>query len=55
MSQEDKERNHYVAMEPEIPKTKKGIEKAIDKFIADLNPLEDEAYDFEAYNSHAAL
>jgi hypothetical protein len=43
MSQEDKERNHYVAMEPEIPKTKKGIEKAIDKFIADFNPLEDEA------------
>ena len=43
MSQEEKEGNHYVAIEPEIPKTKKGIEKAIDKFIADFSPLEDEA------------
>lgn len=43
MSLEEKEGNHYIAIEPEIPKTKKGIEKAIDKFIADFSPLEDEA------------
>ena len=43
MSQEEKQDNHYIAIEPEIPKTKKGIEKAIDKFIADFTPLEDEA------------
>jgi hypothetical protein len=42
-SQEEKEDNHYVPIEPEIPKSKKGIEKAIDKFIADFSPLEDEA------------
>ena len=43
MSLEEKEGKHYIAIEPEIPKTKKGIEKAIDKFIADFSPLEDEA------------
>ena len=43
MSLEEKEGNLYIAIEPEIPKTKKGIEKAIDKFIADFTPLEDEA------------
>ncbi len=43
MSLEEKEGNHYIAIEPEIPKTKKGIEKAIDKFIADFSHLEDEA------------
>ena len=43
MSLEEKEGNLYIAIEPEIPKTKKGIEKAIDKFIADFSPLEDEA------------
>jgi len=38
MSQEDKIDNHYTAILPEIPKTKKGIDKAIDVFINDFNP-----------------
>lgn len=36
MSQEDKIDNHYTAILPEIPKTKKGIDKAIDVFINDF-------------------
>ena len=38
MSQEDKIYNHYAAILPEIPKTKKGIDKAIDVFINDFTP-----------------
>lgn len=38
MSQEEKIDNHYTAILPEIPKTKKGIEKAIDVFINDFTP-----------------
>jgi len=38
MSQEDKIDNHYTAILPEIPKTKKGIDKAIDVFINDFTP-----------------
>lgn len=41
MSQEDKVQNHYVAITPEIPKTKKDIDKAIDLFIKDFTPDED--------------
>lgn len=43
MSQEEKESNYYIPIEVETPKSKKGIEKAIDRFIADFSPLEDEA------------
>ena len=38
MSQEDKRAEHLTAIHPEIPKTKKGIDKAIDVFINDFNP-----------------
>ena len=38
MSQEDKRAEHLTAILPEIPKTKKGIDKAIDVFINDFNP-----------------
>lgn len=38
MSEQDKIDNHYLPITPEIPKTKKGIEKAIDEFINDFNP-----------------
>ena len=38
MSQEEKIDNHYTAILPEIPKTKKGIDKAIDVFINDFTP-----------------
>lgn len=38
MSQEEKIANHYTAILPEIPKTKKGIDKAIDVFINDFTP-----------------
>lgn len=41
MSLEEKNENLYLPIQPEIPKTKKGIEKAIDKVIADSMPLED--------------
>lgn len=41
MSQEDKIYNHYTAILPEIPKTKKGIDKAIDVFINDFTPDND--------------
>ena len=41
MSQEDKIYNHYTAILPEIPKTKKGIDKAIDVFIKDFTPDND--------------
>ena len=38
MSQEEKIHNYYTAILPEIPKTKKGIDKAIDVFINDFTP-----------------
>ena len=41
MSLEEKLDNHYLPITPEIPKTKKGIEKALDEFINDYTPLED--------------
>jgi hypothetical protein len=42
MSREDKEANHYIPLQPVIPKNKKGVDKAIDNFILDFKPLEDE-------------
>ena len=41
MSQEDKRAEHFTAILPEIPKTKKGIDKAIDVFINDFDPDKD--------------
>ena len=41
MSQEDKRAEHFTAILPEIPKTKKGIDKAIDVFINDFTPDND--------------
>ena len=41
MSLEEKRSNHYIMIEIDIPKTKKSIDKAIDKFIKDFTPLED--------------
>jgi hypothetical protein len=41
MSQEEKIENWYTAILPEIPKTKKGIDKAIDTFINDYTPETD--------------
>lgn len=38
MSLEEKIDNHYTAILPEIPKTKKGLDKAIDVFIKDFTP-----------------
>lgn len=38
MSQEEKIDNYYTAILPEIPKTKKGIDKAIEEFIKDMQP-----------------
>ena len=38
MSLEEKIDNHYTAILPEIPKTKKGLDKAIDVFINNLTP-----------------
>lgn len=41
MSLEELKDNHYTAILPEIPKTKKGIDKAIEKFIKDMQPEKD--------------
>ena len=41
MSQEEKINNHYTAILPEIPKTKKGIDKAIEEFIKEMHPEKD--------------
>jgi len=49
MSQEDKLENYYLPITPEIPKTKKGIEKAIDTFINDFSPLEDNGEELLSY------
>jgi len=49
MSQDEKESNHYIPIEVEIPKSKKGIEKAIDRFIADFSPLEDKGEELLSY------
>lgn len=38
MSQEDKIANCYTAILPDVPKTKKGIDKAIEEFIKDMQP-----------------
>jgi len=38
MSQEDKIANYYTAILPDVPKTKKGIDKAIEEFIKDMQP-----------------
>ena len=49
MSQEDKIYNHYTAILPEIPKTKKGIDKAIDVFINDFTPDNDNGDELLGY------
>ena len=49
MSQEDKIDNHYTAILPEIPKTKKGIDKAIDVFINDHTPETDNGEELLEY------
>jgi len=49
MSQEDKIDNHYTAILPEIPKTKKGIDKAIDTFINDFTPDTDNGEELLEY------
>lgn len=41
MSPEELIENHFVAILPEIPKTKKGIDQAIDNFIKDMKPEKD--------------
>jgi len=41
MSQEEKIDNHYTAILPEIPKTKKGIDKAIEGYIKEMTPEKD--------------
>ena len=38
MSQEDKIANCYTAILPDVPKTKKGIDKALEEFIKDMQP-----------------
>ena len=49
MSQEEKEGNHYVAIEPEIPKAKRDIDKAIDTFINDFQNKEDRGAELLEY------
>lgn len=49
MSQEDKIDNHYTAILPEIPKTKKGIDKAIDEFIKSFTPDTDSGEELLEY------
>lgn len=49
MSQEEKINNHYTAILPEIPKTKKGIDKAIDVFINDHTPETDNGEELLEY------
>ena len=51
MSLEEKINNHYTAILPEIPKTKKGIDKAIDVFINDHTPDTDNGEELLVYLS----
>lgn len=48
-SQEEKINNHYTAILPEIPKTKKGINKAIDEFIKNFTPDTDNGEELLEY------
>ena len=41
MSQEELKDNLFIEILPEIPKTKKGVDKAIEEFIKDMRPEED--------------
>jgi hypothetical protein len=49
MSQEEKMGNHYLPIAPDIPKTKKGVDKAIDTFINDFSPLLDNGEELLSY------
>lgn len=49
MGQEEKIDNHYTAILPEIPKTKKGIDKAIEEFIKDMKPEKDNGEELLEY------
>ena len=49
MSLEENIYNHYTAILPEIPKTKKGIDKAIDVFIKDFTPDTDNGEELLEY------
>ena len=49
MSLEDLKDNHYTAILPEIPKTKKGIDKAIEEFIKDMQPEKDNGEELLEY------
>jgi hypothetical protein len=49
MSQEELVDNHYLPITPDIPKTKKGIEKALDEFISSFTPLEDKGEELLSY------
>ena len=49
MGQEEKINNHYTAILPEIPKTKKGIDKAIEEFIKDMKPEKDNGEELLEY------
>ncbi len=48
-SQEEKLENHYLPIEPEIPKAKKDIDKAIDEFINDFQNKEDRGAELLEY------
>lgn len=48
-SQEEKLENHYLPIEPEIPKVKKDIDKAIDTFINDFQNKEDRGAELLGY------
>lgn len=48
-SQEEKLENHYLPIEPEIPKAKKDIDKAIDEFINDFQNKEDRGAEMLEY------
>lgn len=49
MSEQDKIDCHFLPFTPEIPKTKKNIEKAIDEFINDFNPEKDNSEELLEY------
>lgn len=49
MSQEEKLKNHYLPIEPEIPKAKRDIDKAIDTFINDFQNKEDRGAELLEY------
>jgi len=49
MSQEEKIDNHYTAILPDIPKTKKGIDKAIDSYIKEMTPETDNGEELLEY------